>query len=262
MSVHNKLHKQASLYKPPLIRGGRPLLIFRGKLSCLGLKSLLELGKSAAYQEYGETYAWKNISSTGGPSVNWNQHCFWLFNTQKCFPIPIEEFNYMHGVYNLDSKNDMQIFSREEMTSAQMGASGMWGDAKSHTTLRLYCSLAPLPHKEHPQDEPITSGGEEGVFSKSRLYRRVCDGPRCTCLFMIQFLFHTVSLSQNHLKALSLSTHDFTFLTLLPYLFSSSSWFNSSIFSFCIPSTKARARWRFPSASVTYWCQTSPRQKS
>lgn len=39
---------------------------------------------------------------------------------------------------------------------------------------------------------------------------------------------------------------------LLLYLFSSSSWFNSSIFSFCIPSTRARARWRFPSASVTY----------
>lgn len=40
--------------------------------------------------------------------------------------------------------------------------------------------------------------------------------------------------------------------SLLSYLFSSSSWFSSSIFSFCIPSTSARARWRFPSASVTY----------
>lgn len=51
LSVHNELHKQVSLSKPPLIRGGRYLLIFRGKLSCLGLKGLLELGKSAAYQE-------------------------------------------------------------------------------------------------------------------------------------------------------------------------------------------------------------------
>lgn len=46
---------------------------------------------------------------------------------------------------------------------------------------------------------------------------------------------------------------------LLLYLFSSSSWFNSSIFSFCIPSTKARARWRFPSASVTYWSKKRAR---
>lgn len=101
VSVHNQLHKQASWSKPPLIRGGRHLLIFRGKLSCLGLKSLLKLGKSAAYQEYGETYAWKNISCSGGASVNRNQHCFQLFIKQKCFSIPTEEFNYIHGVPGL-----------------------------------------------------------------------------------------------------------------------------------------------------------------
>lgn len=96
------------------------------------------------------------------------------------------------------------------------------GETVNHTTVRLYSSLASLPHKEHPQDQPITNGREEGVFSKSRLYRRVCDGPTCTCLFMIRFLFPTVSLSQNHLKALSLSTHDFTSLTPIHSCFTSS----------------------------------------
>lgn len=41
-------------------------------------------------------------------------------------------------------------------------------------------------------------------------------------LFMIRFLFPTVSLSQNHLKALSLSTHDFTSLTPIHSCFTSS----------------------------------------
>lgn len=156
----------------------------------------------------------------------------------------------------LDSKNAMQIFTqRGNVCTWDVHGRGplACGEMVNHTAVRLHSSLASLPHKEHPQDQPITNGGEEGDFSKSRLYRRVCDGPTCTCLFMIQFLFHTVSLIQNHLKASSLSIHDFTSLTpILLYLFSSSSWFNSSIFSFCIPSTTARARWRFPSASVTY----------
>lgn len=115
----------------------------------------------------------------------------------------------------LDSKNDMEIFSLIQrgnvctMIRAGMGPLGC-GEMGNHTAVRLNSSLASLPHKECPQDQPITNGGEEGVFTKSRWCRRVCDGPTCTCLFMIQFLFHPVSLSQNHLQALSLSAHDFT----------------------------------------------------
>lgn len=137
----------------------------------------------------------------------------------------------------------------------------MWGDGESH------CSQPELQFG-FPSSQRVSSRSahhkwraRRGLANKSRLYRKVCDGPTCICLFMIQFLFHPVSLSQNHLKALSLSTRLHLPHThpLLLYLFSSSSWFNSSIFSFCIPSTKARARWRFPSASVTYWRKNKPK---
>lgn len=51
------------------------------------------------------------------------------------------------------------------------GASGMWGDGESHCS-QAELQFGLLPHKECPQDQPITNGGEEGVFTKSRWCRR------------------------------------------------------------------------------------------
>lgn len=100
------------------------------------------------------------------------------------------------------------------------------GETVNHATVRLYSSLASLPHKEHPQDQPITNGGEEGVFSKSRLYRRVCDGPTCTSVYDQILISYCILKPKppDHLKvkALSLSTHDFTSLTPIHSCFTSS----------------------------------------
>lgn len=111
----------------------------------------------------------------------------------------------------LDSKNDMEIFSLIQrgnvctMIRAGMGPLGC-GEMGNHTAVRLNSSLASFLTKSVLKISPSQMEGKKGSLPNPG----GAGGPMCTCLFMIQFLFHPVSLSQNHLQALSLSTHDFT----------------------------------------------------
>lgn len=115
---------------------------------------------------------------------------------------------------------------------------------RSAFCLKNYLYLARIWVQPHNRQIVVAKTGEHSTCEIQG------DIPGC---LSSHFLVLTSNQRHSQLRASSLTRFHLPHAHSLPfYLFSSSSWFSSSIFSFCIPSTRARARWRFPSASVTY----------